>query len=405
MSVHDSIEQVAEQIREEFAVWLSGAWSAESSLREWRERLVDSGWAVPHWPVDRFGKGLPAWSEAVVVGQLRTAGVPGLPIGGGTFLAAPTILEHGSEALQQKFLRDILVGATTWCQLFSEPGAGSDLAGVSTKAVRDGDEWVVNGQKVWNTSAHHADYGILIARTDSDAPKHSGLSYFVVPMKQDGVMVRPLRQMNHHQSFNEVFFTDARIPGDWVVGELNKGWAVALTTLAHERKFGATFGDTPVRLEGRAGEEAHAEWIAHMETYKWYPQRAGRVDLIARRLAETGHDSNDVSRDEAMKVIALQRVSALTAARARAQRELGNPPGAEGSVGKLATSVAARGAAHVHAMITGADAMVDSPDAVAQGVVAEVILSVPAQSIAGGTDEIQRNILAERVLGLPREPH
>ena len=395
----------ADDVREEFSAWLPGAWNPEMSLREWREVFVDSGWSVPHWPANRFGRALPAWSEGVVTRVLRKAGVPGLPIGGGTSLAAPTILEHGTDDMQQRFLRDILVGATTWCQLFSEPGAGSDLAGLSTRAVRDGDEWIVNGQKVWNTSAHHADYGILLARTDTDAPKHSGITYFVVPMKQEGVLVRPLRQMNHHRSFNEVFFTDARIPADWIVGEVNKGWSVALTTLAHERKFGATFGDQRTPGTGRAAREAHAEWLEYMETYKWYPQRAGRVDMIASRLAETGHDSNAVSRDEAMKVIALQRVSALTAERARVQRELGNPPGAEGSVGKLATSMAARGASHVHAMVTGADAMIDSPDAVANGVIAEIILSVPGQSIAGGTDEIQRNILGERILGLPREPH
>lgn len=392
-------------VRNDFEQWLSENWNPDASLRQWREVFVDSGWAVPHWPREHYGKGLPVWSEAVVVRELRRVGAPGLPIGGGTFLAAPTILEHGTQELQKKFLRDILVGATTWCQLFSEPGAGSDLAGLSTKAVRDGDEWVINGQKVWNTSAHHADYGILLARTDADAPKHSGITYFVVPMKQDGVLVRPLRQMNHHRSFNEVFFTDARVPREWIVGEVNKGWSVALTTLAYERKFGATFGDSRTPGTGRAASEAHAEWLEYMETYKWYPQRAGRVDLIGPRLVETGYDADPIARDDAMKVLSLQRVSALTAERARVQRELGNPPGAEGSVGKLATSMAARGAADVHARITGAHAMLDSSDESIEGVISEVILSVPAQSIAGGTDEIQKNILGERILGLPREPH
>ena len=404
MSVHDSSEQVAEKIRGEFAAWLSTAWKSELSLREWREVFVDSGWAVPHWPQEHYGKGLPVWSEGVIARELKRVGAPGLPIGGGTFLAAPTILDHGSNDLQQKFLRDILVGATTWCQLFSEPGAGSDLAGLSTKAVRDGDEWVINGQKVWNTSAHHADYGILLARTDAEASKHSGISYFVIPMKQAGVLVRPLRQMNHHRSFNEVFLTDARVPSDWIVGEENNGWAVALTTLAYERKFGATFGDLRAPGTGRAAREAHHEWLEYMETYKWYPQRAGRVDLIVPRLVETGHNTDPIARDDAMKVVSLQRVSALTAERARVQRELGNPPGAEGSVGKLATSMAARGAAEVHAHITGAHAMLDSSDESIEGVISEVILSVPAQSIAGGTDEIQKNILGERILGLPREP-
>jgi len=398
--VPDSLEVV----QRDFSMWMDSHWNPELSLREWRDLFVDSGWAVPHWPSEWFGRGLPVWSEGVVARVLRDKGAPGLPIGGGTFLAAPTILDHGNDELKSRFLRDILVGATTWCQLFSEPGAGSDLAGLSTKAIRDGDEWVVNGQKVWNTSAHHADYGILLVRTDPLASKHSGISYLIVPMKQDGVLVRPLHQMNHHQSFNEVFFTDARVPSDWVIGDVDKGWTVALTTLAYERKFGATFGETRTPGAGRASLEAYEEWLAYMETYKWYPQRAGRVDLVAKRLVETSHQSNAVSRDEAMKVLSLQRVSALTAERARVQRELGNPPGAEGSVGKLATSEAARGAAHFHARTTGADAMIDTPDAIASGVIAEIILSVPAQSIAGGTDEIQKNILGERILGLPREP-
>ncbi len=399
----DSPDSV-EVVQREFSTWLDSHWNPELSLREWREVFVDSGWSVPHWPTNRFGKGLPAWSEGVVASQLRQQGVPGLPIGGGTFLAGPTILDHGTSEIQEKFLRDILIGATTWCQLFSEPGAGSDLAGLSTKAVRDGDEWVINGQKVWNTSAHHADYGILLARTDSEAPKHSGISYFILPMKQEGVLVRPLLQMNHHESFNEVFLTDARVPLAWTVGDVNAGWTVANTTLAYERKFGATFGEIRQRGSGRAAGEAHEEWLHYMETYKWYPQRAGRVDLIPSRLAETGHASDAISRDEALKVLSLQRVSALTAERARVMRELGHAPGPEGSVGKLATSSAARGAALIHARMTGAAAMLDSSEESIEGVISEVILSVPAQSIAGGTDEIQKNILGERILGLPREP-
>jgi len=396
----DSVEEV----QREFSTWMDSHWNPELSLREWRETLVDSGWSVPHWPRTRFGRGLPAWSEAVIARQLKERAAPGLPIGGGTFLAGPTLLEHGSDELQLKFLRDILVGETHWCQLFSEPGAGSDLAGLSTKAVLDGDEWIVNGQKVWNTSAHHADYGILIARTDLTAPKHSGITYFIIPMKQDGVMVRPLKQMNHHQSFNEVFLTDARIPKDWVIGEINKGWTVAHTTLAYERKFGATFGEARTPGVGRAATEAHDEWVEFMETYKWYPQRAGRVDLVVPQLIDSGHRDDVVVRDDAMKVISLNRASAWTAERARAMRDLGHPPGPEGSVGKLATSSAARQSANILARTTGADAMLDSSDESVQGVVSEVILSVPAQSIAGGTDEIQKNILGERILGLPREP-
>ena len=185
-----------ENVRDEFTTWLAGNWNPDLSLREWRTLLCDSGWAVPHWPTQWFGRGLPAWAESIVSEQIRAHGAVGLPAGAGMALAAPTILEHGSDRLKETFLRATITGEFTWCQLFSEPGAGSDLAGLQAKAVRDGDEWVVNGQKVWNTSAHHADYGILMARTDSSAPKHAGITYFVLPMRQPGVLVRPLKQMN-----------------------------------------------------------------------------------------------------------------------------------------------------------------------------------------------------------------
>ena len=167
---------------------------------------------MPSWSQQWHGRGLPAWADDVVANEIRAAGAVGLPLGSGAWLAAPTILEHGPDAVRERLLAPILTGEETWCQLFSEPGAGSDLAGLTTRAERDGDEWVVNGQKVWNTSAHHADFGMLVARTDWDAPKHRGLTYFALPMHQPGVEVRPLRQMNDHSSFNEVFMTDARVP-------------------------------------------------------------------------------------------------------------------------------------------------------------------------------------------------
>jgi len=320
-------------------------------------------------------------------------------------LAAPTILEHGSDRLKETFLRATITGEFTWCQLFSEPGAGSDLAGLQAKAVRDGDEWVVNGQKVWNTSAHHADYGILMARTDSSAPKHAGITYFVLPMRQPGVLVRPLKQMNYHSSFNEVFMTDARVPGDHVVGEVNKGWTVGLATLAHERRFGniaARWKHTGAG--GRAVDEARHEHDEYMETYKWYPQRAGRVDLVVPQMVERGLAADHALRQDVMRLVSMQRIAGWTAERARAARALGKPPGAEGSVGKLAMSNIARLAAHLHGRIAGADALLTGPESALGGVIAEVLVSVPGQSIAGGTDEIQHNILGERILGLPREP-
>jgi alkylation response protein AidB-like acyl-CoA dehydrogenase len=291
--------------------------------------------------------------------------------------------------------------------LFSEPAAGSDLAGLITTAVLDGDEWVVNGQKVWNTSAHHADLGMLVARTDWSVPKHQGITYFVLPMRQRGVEVRPLRQMNYHSSFNEVFLTDARIPKDWVVGEVNQGWTAALATLAHERRFGAlAVADVGSVDEGLARDEALAEARETARVYSWYPQRAGRADLVVDHARTENALADPIVRQEISRLLCMQRASQWTAARAQAARKLGRPPGAEGSIGKLALSNVARRAARVHALIAGARGLLAGSDPAAplDGIVAEILISVPAQSIAGGTDEIQHNILGERFLGLPREP-
>ena len=213
-----------QDLRTAVRTWLSKTWDPNLSLLEWRTLLVDHKWAVPSWPDEWFGRGYPAWADDIVRSELLTAGAVSTPVGAGMNLAAPTIIKHGGEKQKQRFLRPALTGEETWCQLFSEPGAGSDLAGLTTYAELDGDEWIVSGQKVWNTSAHHADLGLLVARTDWDAPKHKGLTYFALPMEQDGVEVRPLMQMNRHTSFNEVFMTEARIPNDYVIGQVGDGW-------------------------------------------------------------------------------------------------------------------------------------------------------------------------------------
>lgn len=391
-------------VRAEVTAWLGTQWDPDLSLLDWRRRLVDSGWAAPSWAPRWHGRGLPAWADDVVIEAIRAADAVGLPLGGGTGLAAPTIVKHGPDDRRERFLRPILTGEETWCQLFSEPGAGSDLAGLTTHAELDGDRWIVNGQKVWNTSAHHADFGLLVARTDWDVPKHRGLTYFVLPMRQDGVDVRPLRQMNFHASFNEVFLSDAVIPRDFVVGDVGSGWSVALTTLAYERRFGATSRPRYRAHGGRARAEASAEAADHFETYRWYPQRAGRVDLVVGHASAAGCAADPIVRQEIAGVLSEQRVSAWTADRARTARTLGKPPGAEGSIGKLALSHVARRAARTHSAIGGAAGLLAGADGTLEGVVGEVLISVPAQSIAGGTDEIQRNILGEKVLGLPREP-
>ncbi len=394
-----------DEIRARLRHWIAAEWNPELSLAEWRRRLAAGGWACPSWPREWGGRSLPAALAETVADELAHAGVPGPPDGVGMHLAAPTILEHGSDDLKRRLLPSIATGEVTWCQLFSEPGAGSDLAGLATRAERDGDAWVVTGEKVWSTGAAHADLGLLLARTDWDVPKHRGITYFAFPMRQQGVEVRPLRQMNGHASFNEVFLDDARVPASNVIGQVGEGWKVALTTLAHERRLAPT-RRAPSRqgLVGRAWREAIAERIAVSEPHKWYPQRAGRPDLVVERAVAGGRRDDPVVRQEIVKLVELAWAARWTAQRAAATRALGHPPGAEGSIGKLASSTIARTAARVHALIADASGMLAGPDSPLGGTIAEIFLSVPAISIAGGTDEIQRTILAERILGLAREP-
>jgi alkylation response protein AidB-like acyl-CoA dehydrogenase len=393
-----------ESVREALLAWLPARWDPSLSLVEWRRRLLEAGWAAPSWPKQWYGRGLPAWADALVANELIQAGAVGAAVGSSTGLAAPTVLTHGPDAMRERFLAPALTGEEVWCQLFSEPGAGSDLAGLTTRAELRGDEWIINGQKVWNTGAARADLAMLLARTDWDVPKHRGITYFVLPMHQPGVEVRPLRQMNDYASFNEVFITDARVPRDWVVGSVNEGWPAAITTLAFERRFGATSRPEYADAPGRVLAEARAEAELYFQTYNWYPQRAGRVDLIVEHARSSGRNVDAVMRQEIAALLAFHRASRLTADRAQAARALGGAPGTEGSIGKLANSAIARQAAHVHARLGGAGGMLTGADGALGGLVAEIVASVPAQSIAGGTDEIQHMILGERALGLPREP-
>ena len=393
------------EVRAEVQAWLKDNWDPEMSLVAWRSKLADSGWGMPQWPKEWYGRGLPHGLARVVEEEFAAVGAVSVAKSGVRLLAAATLLEHGSD-LQKKLLRRILTGEDTWCQFFSEPGSGSDLAGATTRADLKGDFWIINGQKVWTTSAHHADHGLLLARTDWDAPKHEGLSYFVIDVKQPGVDVQPLKQMNGHASFNQVFFTDAKVPQENLVGRVGDGWKVAMTTLAHERR-GADGLTSPSKRGARVGS-IHAEERAETEKanqpYKWYPQRAGRVDLIIERAKETGANSDPNVRQEIAKLMIMAKSAEWTARRARAAQQQGRPQGPEGSLGKLAASHVARACSSVHTLITGTEAMLTGHESPREGIIAEILVSVPAVSIAGGTDEIQRNIIAERVLGLPKEP-
>ncbi len=396
----------SEQIRQEVLTFINAEFDPTLSLIEWRKRLLDGGWAAPRWPEAWFGRGFSV-DQASVVAEVfaEKQVVPAASIGP-RGLAAETILAHGSDDQKSRYLRPILTGEHAWCQLFSEPGSGSDLAGLSTKAERDGDAWVINGQKVWNTSAHHADFGILLARTDFDVPKHQGLSYFLIDMRQPGVEVRPLKQMNGHASFNEVFMTDAKVPVVDLLGGEGQGWAVAATTLSYERQgFRRRHGQSSgLGVTGRLYDEYRQEIAIANEPYTWYPQREGRPDLVFKRARETGAIKDPVIRQEIAKLHALTKANDLARIRADADRRSGsNEVIPAGSIGKLAASIIARQSAHVHTLISGASAMLSGLDSPESGVVAETLISVPAISIAGGTDEIQRNIIAERVLGMPKD--
>jgi len=392
-------------LKEELRRWVEEHWDAELSLLEWRKRLAEAGWAAPDWPRKWGGRDLPGEFAAALAQELTELGVPGPAEGVGSHLAAPTLLAHASDELKLELLRPTITGELLWCQLFSEPGAGSDLAGLTTRAERDGDEWVIEGQKVWNTGAAQAHVGLLLARNDWEAPKHQGITYFVLPMRQPGVTVRPLRQMNGHASFNEVFLDSVRVPTLNVIGEVGRGWSVALTTLAHERRLATTPRvSRPRDAKGRAWQEAIEERTAASEPYKWYPQRAGRADLLVGHATSTARGDDPLVRQEIARVLGLAWSAKWTAERAAAARASGRPPGAEGSLGKLATSNIARAASGAHSLIAGTKGTLNGPDSPLEGTIAEIFVSVPAQSIAGGTDEVQHNILAERIVGLPKEP-
>ncbi|MBT6273944.1 MAG: acyl-CoA dehydrogenase [Chromatiales bacterium] len=398
-------EHTESAVRSEVRAWLEANWDPNLGLLEWRGKLADSGWGVPTWPKEWYGRDLPVGLGPVVDEEFQRIKAVGVAKAGIRMLAAATLLAHGTEAHKKQFLRRIVTSEDTWCQLFSEPGSGSDLAGSTTRADFKGNQWVINGQKVWTTSAHKAQWGLLLARTAWDVPKHKGLTYFVLDMQQPGVEVRQLRQMNGHASFNEVFFTDAVIQPDRQVSELGGGWAVAMTTLMHERRGADALRSWAQGAggEGRCYQEEKEEIATMMAPYKWYPQRAGRVDLVVERAKATGKNTDPGLRQEMAKLLVMSKSAEWTSRRARAAQEMGRPQGPEGSLGKLASSNIAKLASKVHTAITGADAMLTGSDSPMNGVIAEILVSVPATSIAGGTDEIQRNIISERVLKMPKE--
>jgi alkylation response protein AidB-like acyl-CoA dehydrogenase len=327
-------------------------------------------------------------------------------------MAGPLILEFGTDEQKRRLLPRLVTGEESWCQFFSEPGAGSDLAGLQTKAVRDGDEWVVNGQKLWSGGAMEADHAILLARTDPDQPKHKGISYMVIETDQPGVEIRPIRQMDGEAHFNEIFFSDARVPDANIVGGLNNGWPMAAATLAHERTafFGGGaggFGSVHPGVKAGFLDQRVGELVALLEARRREEGAALSLGGAAQQMIDLarsmGRAGDPTVRQRLAGLYAAQEAARYTALRARAAAEAGRPPGAESSVGKLIATRNARLVRDIGPELLGAAGMLLGADAPDDGATAALTLYTPCLSIMGGTDEIQKNIVGERVLGLPRE--
>jgi alkylation response protein AidB-like acyl-CoA dehydrogenase len=360
---------------------------ATAKPEELRGRQYDLGLAWVHFPEGFGGLDLPPVHQRTVDERLREAGAP--PIDSRLFfgltMAGPTIVTHGSEELKAARLRRMFTGEEAWCQLFSEPGAGSDLAGLAMRAVRDGDEWVVTGQKVWNTMAHLADRGMLVARTDPETPKHKGLTYFALDMHAPGVEVRPLRQITGEAEFNEVYLTEVRVPDSDRIGDVGEGWRVAMTTLSNERTTIGGGGGAPKRGSGAIAE-------------------------AVRLWNEEAVDHSPATKDRLMQVWVAAEVLRLTNIRAGQNRRAGNP-GPEGSIAKLAFAEVNKDIYELCMDLLGPKALVDYDYEMKRaenlgltgppGSSRKMFLRSRANSIEGGTSEIQRNILGERVLGLP----
>ncbi|MCB0992256.1 MAG: acyl-CoA dehydrogenase family protein [Acidimicrobiales bacterium] len=356
---------------------LDGVQGRVARAKTWRAALYDAGLAGIDYPVECGGLGLGAQFKAAYT-ELSAGRVPteegayGIGIG----MALPTVRDHGSEALKQRFLKPGLRGEEIWCQLYSEPGAGSDLASLSTRAVLDGDEWVISGQKVWTSGAMDADVAILLARTDPDQPKHRGISMLVIDMRQEGVTVRPLKQMTGHAEFNEVFIDEARVPRDWVVGDVNDGWRMGTALLAHERVqtgVSSTLSDPNSR------------------------SKTGRVPIRIQTLMELarqqGRSQDPTVRQELARLYTGEQIIGYL-------RQRGTHP----SIGKLWRSIQGLAAADTAARLQFAGGVAWSDGDVDPDWYAFQILNCRGMRLGGGTDEIQKNTLGEKALGLPREP-
>jgi alkylation response protein AidB-like acyl-CoA dehydrogenase len=398
------IEDTAQQkaFRKEFRQWLREAlprgWveaveagddKALEALRSqsgfnpfaWQSKIGASPYAAPLWPKEYGGLSGEVWMQQTVRSELVRHRLPTVAVNLlGIGLAGPTLIEHGSEEQKQRYLRKILTGEEIWCQLFSEPGSGSDLASLSTRAERDGDEWVVNGQKVWTSIAQFSSFGMLLARSDPNVPKHEGLTYFICDMHAPGIEIRPLRQLTGSSEFNEVFLNDVRIPDANRVGDVGDGWRCARTTLMNERVALAGVSLDPVSFMGGVRRDP---WQSFLDSI---PDR-----------------SDPLIRQELARIYIESEVKEITAFRANSARLAGQQPGPEGAVNKVFNAEFNQRRSNVAMTANGMSAIAWMPDDKDAEARTHTFLRARANSIEGGTSEVLRNQMAERILGLPRD--
>ena len=410
----------------EIQAWLEENWDPELTVEQWWDLLGNAGWSSALLPDNAYGRGL-SRSEAVAVArEISKFGAVGPPSGLGLLLAAPSIATHGTQDQIDRYVREIVTGKKAWCQLFSEPGAGSDLAGLSARAELDGDEWIINGQKVWTSLGQTADMGMLIVRTNPDVPKHQGITWMAIDMHQPGVEIRPLIEMTGHAMFNEVFLTDARVRVDDVIGGVNNGWAVTNTTLQAERAglgagggggaVGATPGTIAKQLERRAGDlvkPVEPKKAARAAASSARPNRSILFDFATSE----GVIDDPSIRQDLMRLHTLNKIGGFNGQRLKALRKSGQDIPGMANISKLLMSDTVRLTRDLGLRIIGAKGTLhaytdEQRDALAAadvdpmlGMVTGPALYAQAPPIYGGTDQIQRNIIGERALGLPKEPN
>ena len=387
MDFNDTPEEA--RFREESSAWLAENAPTDDAFRKmspleqakvWQKRKYDAGWACIGWAPEFGGRGASAIEEVIWRQEESQYDLPANFFLIGQGMIGPTLMAWASDQDKARLLPPLASGEEVWCQLFSEPAGGSDLAALRTRAERDGDDWVINGQKIWTSGAHYSDYGVIVVRTDPTVPKHKGLSYFYVDMKAPGVEIKPIKQLTGDSDFNEVYFTDVRVSDSQRLGEVGQGWQVSLTTLMNERAaIGGSFGQMDVSLAMSVAAEVEIDGRPALEDAAvrariadWYVQEAG--------LKYTGYRS----------LTALSR---------------GALPGPENSIGKLVGAPKMQAmSSYLMDLLDASGAIADEALAAKAGIIQRAYMGAPGLRIAGGTDEIMANIIAERVLGLPQEP-